>query len=98
MLTDDSHVKPYLIPKLLACLVIFHALVVVCLLFFSKLYFQKILSGMLSKCPDLCPNCLQRLSADDKSLPLARIELRTRQNLKMFSGANIQLENAEGLL
>ena len=25
--------------------------------------------------PDLSPNCLQRLSADDKKLPLARKEL-----------------------
>ena len=26
--------------------------------------------------PDLGPNCLQRLSADDKKLPLARKELK----------------------
>ena len=58
----------------------FHGIVVICL-FFIKLTFSKILSGTLAECrtvrflirtdktvsPDLGPNCLQRLSADDKS-------------------------------
>ena len=63
-----------------ACWVIFHALSSD----FSKVFFffQKIISGTLSKCqngldpdqdpqnsvgPDLSPNCLQGFSADDKS-------------------------------
>ena len=58
----------------------FHAFFVVCWLFLNKL-FRKIISGTLSECqmvwiqirtgrsvgPDLGPNCLQRLSAEDKS-------------------------------
>ena len=55
-----------------ACWVIFHAFVIVCLLFFKINFFEKNLSGTLSSRvsnsldPDLDPNCLQRLSTDDK--------------------------------
>ena len=31
--------------------------------------------------PDLDPNCLQRLSADDKKLPLARKELKNQKRI-----------------
>ena len=49
-----------------ACWVILHAFVVVCL-FFSKLLFSKnSYSSTVSVGPDLAPNCLQRLLADDK--------------------------------
>ena len=57
--------------KLFACWLIFHAFVVVCWLF-SRLTFQKNISGTLSDRDwrsvgsDLGPNRLQRLSADDK--------------------------------
>ena len=64
-----------------ACWVVFHAFVVVWWLFL-KLTFLKIISGTLSEspnsldpdqdrlsvCPDLSPNCLQRLSADNSNL------------------------------
>ena len=39
--------------------------------------------------PDLGPNCLQRLSADDKSL-LTRKELKKQQNVKMSPVANFR--------
>ena len=65
--------------SLFACWLIFHAFVVVFRIFFKDNFFKNILSGKLSVSkvwiqirtdivgPDLGPNCLQRLSADDKS-------------------------------
>ena len=64
--------------QLFACWVIFHVLVVICFLFlklsFSKISFWNIISvsnildpdqDRHSVGPDLGPNCLQRLSAED---------------------------------
>ena len=55
----------YWIYYLFACWVIFHFFFFVVCWHFSKLTFQKNLSGKLS----LDLNCLQRLSADDRSCP-----------------------------
>ena len=85
ILSNDGYIK-YFIILTLACWVIFHAS---CrLLKFSKLTFSKnsfrntirVSNGLESDQdshsvgPDLGPNCLQFLSADDK-LPLARKDL-----------------------
>ena len=71
--------------KLLACWVIFPAFVVVCCqLTFFKIPFRntiRVSNGLdpdqdrHSVGPDLGPNCLQRLSADDKS-PLAKKDFK----------------------
>ena len=64
---------------LFACWVIFHACVAICWLFLSypfQKFFQNIIRVSNSFDPDqdrqnvgpnLCPSCLQRLPADDKS-------------------------------
>ena len=61
------------------------------LLIFFKLHFQKVLSGISSECqtawiqirpnhvqPDLVPNCLQMLSADETSRQRVKVPLCSR--------------------
>ena len=71
---NDDHINPYLS----AWWVFFHAFAVVCWLFPKLTFLKKILSGTLKESnrldpaqdqhsvgPDLHPNCMQRLSAED---------------------------------
>ena len=81
MCLTPTHIvqRSHILIKLIAYWVFFHAFFVVYMIFFfSKLTLWKILSGIPSECqtvwtliivgPDLGPNCLPRLSADDKEL------------------------------
>ena len=71
--------------KLFVCWVMFHASVVICFLFFRINF-----SGTLSECqlgPDLGPNCLQKLSADDKSHGLLLLRKDFNIHAQLSSGA-----------
>ena len=82
---------------LLAYWVNLSCFIVICWIFFRNQLFQKILSGIgyhqsvkqlgSRSGPDLDPNCLQRLSADDTS----------RQSIRFFSDASNCLKNGASL-